>query len=743
MKKSKGITLIGLVVTIIVILILSAVSVRLVSGSKGLVSKSSKATRITILEQEREQIVLVYNTVFINYYTVGGVPFKEFAREFDRIYYSSKAERVEGVNSIPSGGNKVSVLEKVEKFLIPTAYATTSEADGNYDTNSYYDTQFNYAKITYNTDDIFYLALRYADENKPGEIISDPNNPDPNDDSPSDNDPADDNPEEDGEDDDVNEIFQAPVNEADFELSAYSDSENSKTYIKASYLNDYADFAKRSLVGKTIAQKTTIFMASDKYLNNENLSEAAKNTTNFQTYVEEVYDFDFSEMSEGTDPFIYFFQQYHYANTQSEIDERLITDQRVFIQEYNEKYNQEYIVTCEPKTVNVTFSPQVIKDDWGEDPDDPYMSMWLGTAKFQVTQSDDYTIKVYAKDDYQENGQNATLLDQKKVRVRIYSPTVQDFTGEDENDDNENTNYNKLFTYEYVGAKENYNYIGTRSYTDYSFLKKYNRQGFAITGFSQAGIEYYNQRANSIVELPSEITVDGETLPIVAIAENAFQGQETWYEGQVDYSKIAKIKVPSSVKSLHSNSLGCVSDNLVEVELVEGLQNLEANVFGQGTSDYEDIYADYQPMYIRLPSTLRFIQKQNTAYINNIFSISPQNIRSIDLENGATQSNLKITQELVIFRGTLQELNSATAIKGSLLDSSRYADGSAVYCLSDEKLAVPQDYTNPNGQWIEPNDMVSYYTNAQSTAAWGHQDPQDLVDALQVKLTRALQKLGQ
>ena len=144
--KARGITLIALIVTVIVLLILAAVSINLVSGSEGILTRATQAQQLTIVAQEKEQIVLVYDTVYIDHYDIGGVPFKEFAKEFDRKYYPNKAQPVEGVDEIPSGEEKqeISLFEKIENLLIPTSYATEeSQADMDYEGNEYYNTKFN------------------------------------------------------------------------------------------------------------------------------------------------------------------------------------------------------------------------------------------------------------------------------------------------------------------------------------------------------------------------------------------------------------------------------------------------------------------------------------------------------------------------------------------------------------------------------------------------------------------------
>ena len=58
MKKQKGITLIALVITIIVLLILAGVSINMISGDDGIVSRASAAKEKTIIAEDNEKINL-------------------------------------------------------------------------------------------------------------------------------------------------------------------------------------------------------------------------------------------------------------------------------------------------------------------------------------------------------------------------------------------------------------------------------------------------------------------------------------------------------------------------------------------------------------------------------------------------------------------------------------------------------------------------------------------------------------
>ena len=60
-KLNKGITLIALVITIIVLLILAGVSIAMLTGENGILSQAQKAGEQTVVGQEKEAIALAYN----------------------------------------------------------------------------------------------------------------------------------------------------------------------------------------------------------------------------------------------------------------------------------------------------------------------------------------------------------------------------------------------------------------------------------------------------------------------------------------------------------------------------------------------------------------------------------------------------------------------------------------------------------------------------------------------------------
>jgi len=68
LKNRKGITLIALVVTIIILLILAGVSLNLIAGSEGMLEKTSKAVDISEVAKAEEEIELIIAEKMIEYY---------------------------------------------------------------------------------------------------------------------------------------------------------------------------------------------------------------------------------------------------------------------------------------------------------------------------------------------------------------------------------------------------------------------------------------------------------------------------------------------------------------------------------------------------------------------------------------------------------------------------------------------------------------------------------------------------
>ena len=61
MKSNKGITLIALVVTIVVLLILAGVSISMLTGENGIITQAQNAKERTEIGEEKEAISVAYS----------------------------------------------------------------------------------------------------------------------------------------------------------------------------------------------------------------------------------------------------------------------------------------------------------------------------------------------------------------------------------------------------------------------------------------------------------------------------------------------------------------------------------------------------------------------------------------------------------------------------------------------------------------------------------------------------------
>ena len=65
-SRNKGITLIALVITIIVLLILAGISISMLSGENSILKRAGESKDSTEIAQEKENITLAYNSLIID-----------------------------------------------------------------------------------------------------------------------------------------------------------------------------------------------------------------------------------------------------------------------------------------------------------------------------------------------------------------------------------------------------------------------------------------------------------------------------------------------------------------------------------------------------------------------------------------------------------------------------------------------------------------------------------------------------
>ena len=108
--ESKGITLIALVITIIVLLILAGVSIAMLTGENGILTQAQNAKKETSIAEEKEQIALAYNAAVAKKQSTD-ITEKELNAELE----ANEA----GANAIKDGENiKVTFTESQREYII-------------------------------------------------------------------------------------------------------------------------------------------------------------------------------------------------------------------------------------------------------------------------------------------------------------------------------------------------------------------------------------------------------------------------------------------------------------------------------------------------------------------------------------------------------------------------------------------------------------------------------------------------
>ena len=106
MKDQKGITLIALVITIIVLLILAGVSIAMLTGQNGILTRSREAQTTTIQKSNEEIVKLAVSDLLTEYYAGGAI-----------------ATNITNTNNTPS------TLDINAEELKNAIYRTTSDAN--------------------------------------------------------------------------------------------------------------------------------------------------------------------------------------------------------------------------------------------------------------------------------------------------------------------------------------------------------------------------------------------------------------------------------------------------------------------------------------------------------------------------------------------------------------------------------------------------------------------------------------
>ena len=149
--KEKGITLIALIVTIIVLLILAGVTIISLTGENGILGKSSDAKLKREIAKEIEQIKLSVNAVYTSYYDKGYLPVVPLRKELQTSY-----EGVTSVEETSDIGEATKVSKAKRKVDFGSIFWTESLAAENEDVEP---TQ-EFAKVTYTSKREYYVKIK-------------------------------------------------------------------------------------------------------------------------------------------------------------------------------------------------------------------------------------------------------------------------------------------------------------------------------------------------------------------------------------------------------------------------------------------------------------------------------------------------------------------------------------------------------------------------------------------------------
>ena len=242
-------------------------------------------------------------------------------------------------------------------------------------------------------------------------------------------------------------------------------------------------------------------------------------------------------------------------------------------------------------------------------------------------------------------------------------------------------------------------------YTSYEDIDNNVINGWKIKGLSDEGKKAACNGELKNINLPDEYTgdVDGKqiTKDLIGIGYYAMSDNDSFYQNGdwVDYmSYVEKINVPSTVKYIDNNSLGCVTAYGTKVSFEEGLEKVETEAFGSGATR----------AFVSLPDSVKKVGTLSTHYTDLYLSVG-KNFENDEYGSSIIGSDLN--KNVLFYRGTIDEL------KANVYFTSNYQyklskttlDGGYIYCLGDGKRASQigesGDYEY---KWEEITDLSSY-----------------------------------
>ena len=126
--KEKGITLIALVITVIVLLILAGVTIATLTGDNGIITRATTAKEKTNIGGEKDLLALAYNSAVSGNYGNGEITDEQLQKELDNQGVNAKVTKNSPLKvTFNDSGNSYTIDEKTGEIIGPTTEEKLAE----------------------------------------------------------------------------------------------------------------------------------------------------------------------------------------------------------------------------------------------------------------------------------------------------------------------------------------------------------------------------------------------------------------------------------------------------------------------------------------------------------------------------------------------------------------------------------------------------------------------------------------
>lgn len=128
-RQQKGITLIALVITIIVLLILAGVTIAMLSGENGILTRATEARVSSAIGDAKDAVALAATEAVADYYN------DVYVDGNGSTYSSAEEAALDAADNVSSSNVQITVSKEESKITITYANDTSKTATGTIDSN--------------------------------------------------------------------------------------------------------------------------------------------------------------------------------------------------------------------------------------------------------------------------------------------------------------------------------------------------------------------------------------------------------------------------------------------------------------------------------------------------------------------------------------------------------------------------------------------------------------------------------